>query len=155
MSDTVALQALIYAIILSIFFYPLAFLCLFIITARASTVQCRSLVNFIVTLLMIGNFAYPTSRFFFYGAYENNNELMFTISAIFGGVFASCFNVALWLFAIKMWALAQNVITLQNGDDPNANDRKRIILYRSGIVLNGFCGVFCAIAAIYYENDSL
>lgn len=155
MSDDIAQQALIYAVILAIFFYPLALICLFIIFIRASTVQCRSLVNFIVTLMMVGNFAYPTSRFFFYGGYENNSEIMFTICAIFAGVSATCFNVALWLFAIKMWALAQNVITLQNGGDPNANDRKRIILYRSGIVLNTFCGVFTTLALIFYQNAAL
>lgn len=85
-SKKATLQSEIYASIVALLFYPLAFVCLWIIVVRSSQVECRALVNVIVGLLMVGDVVYPTSRFLFYGGCNGGNEVLFSISSAFGGI---------------------------------------------------------------------
>jgi len=64
------------------------------------------LVMVIVGLMLISDLAYPTSRLIFYSAMANNNENHYNTSAMLVTIFNSSLNIALWLFAIKMWALS-------------------------------------------------
>lgn len=64
------------------------------------------LVMLIVGLMLISDLAYPTSRLIFYSAMTNGNENYYNTSAVLGAIFSASLNIALWLFAIKMWALS-------------------------------------------------
>ena len=94
--------------ILSIFDYPLAIYCGYVLLFKASQIRCGKLVSLLIILLLVSDVMYPISRTFFYVAYTNNVEAYFTVSAVTGGLQQSAFSVAIWIFAIKMWALALN-----------------------------------------------
>lgn len=64
------------------------------------------LVMLIVGLMLISDLAYPTSRLIFYSAMANDNENYYKTSAMLGMISMASLNIALWLFAIKMWALS-------------------------------------------------
>lgn len=81
-------QALTVALVLAALFYPLGLFCTYIILVRSSKIRCKRFVNLVVALILVSDFAYPTSRFFFWiGLEHNKNSVDFTLSTIFGGLY--------------------------------------------------------------------
>ena len=90
-------------------FYPLGFYCLYVIFHKTSQVKTSNMVNVVLCLLMLADFMYPTSRLLFYAGCDLNNELPFILSAVLYGIFQITYSLAMWMFAIKIWVLSQNL----------------------------------------------
>ena len=56
--------------------------------------------------MMVADFTYPVSRTYFYFGLVSNDVKYFTVCAVMDGFSTACDSMALWLFSIKMWALA-------------------------------------------------
>jgi len=77
------------------------------------------------------------------------------MAAVLAAIFIASFNIALWLFAIKMWALSQTVVSIQTNQDPLKKDTLLKATYYTGIVLNALAGVFIGISEVHYKNKAL
>jgi len=59
---------------------------------------------------MLCDISYPFAWLFYYKNLMNESGNFYeTISAIFAGIAMSAGSIAIWLFSIKMWALAQHL----------------------------------------------
>lgn len=63
-------QALIVAVTLSVLMYPICLFCLYQLFWRTLKLKCKKMVITLLTLMIISNFTYPTSRLLFYRGYE-------------------------------------------------------------------------------------
>jgi type IV secretory pathway TrbD component len=97
--------------------------------------------------MLISDLVYPTSRLYFYSALKQDDKTsLFNMSAALTAIYIATLNLALWLFAIKMWALSQTVVSIQTNQDPLKKDTLLKAIYYTGIVLNALAGVFMGIS---------
>ena len=71
------------------------------------------MVSVILALMIVFDFSYPVARFSFYLGYLYNQESYYIANSVLEGVQSCCLNLGLWLFAIKMWALAKQLENIQ------------------------------------------
>ena len=115
------------------------------------------LILIVVGLLAVTDISYPLSRMFKHIAFKNlvenpGNEGKgnFSASAIFEGIYLTCFTSALWIFALKFWALSIRLKMVFERGNPDELKTLTRILYFSGIFISIAFGVGFAVSAEYY-----
>jgi len=115
------------------------------------------LILIVVGLLAVADIAYPLSRMFKYFAFQNlasgandDGKKNFSASAIFEGLYLTSFTSALWIFALKFWALSIRLEMVFKRGNPDELKTFTRLLYFSGIFISIAFGLGIAISTLYY-----
>lgn len=137
----------------TVLYYPIGFYCIWVILKRALRLKCRRLVIMILGLISAGTLIYPWSRFIFIFAYHSNNEGLYWLAAIVGCASGALIWLALWTFAIKLWAIAQSLKEIR--ERPFYDRGVIVILNWVGISALVIATILLTAAEGYYKNEAL
>lgn len=134
-------------------YYPIGFYCAWAILFRALRLKCRRLVILIFGLISAGTLVYPLGRIIFTIAYNGNIEELFWLAAIVDSIAVAMIWLSLWFFAIKLWAIAQQLKEIR--DRPFYRREVIVVMQWIGIAALVIAVVLWSIAQIFYKDHDL